>query len=283
MNQTRLFAHNLLAGDLVSRRVSRQSEDRAQRADVFWGADSPRRTSRQLRTGPVCLTLALLTFCSDVPCAAAVRLVTFASGQNRWRAYLAVPDGVGPFPAVIYLHGGRGQAIGGDPKSSAAALAKSGFLGFAPIRDRDPGLTGNIQSVAAALDYVKGLKQAAPSKIGLVGFSRGGLLAFMAATRRHDLKAIVLMAPAEGRGVLRRFLADAGNVQAPALLMVARNDTRQADHVSICRQIHAALQKAGKQSRLQIYPAYGQDGHRLFFEVRGTYWHDVVKHLKAHL
>ncbi len=211
------------------------------------------------------------------------RVVTFASGQNRMRAHLAVPEGDGPFPAVIYLHGGRGQAIGGDPEKTAAALAKSGFLGFAPIRNKDPGLSGNIEGVVAALNYVKGLKQAVPSRMAVIGFSRGGLLAFMAATRRRDLKAIVLMAPAEGRGVLRRFLADARRVNLRSLILVARNDTRQADHVSISRQIHSALQTAGKQSRLVIYPAFAKDGHQLFFQVRASYWRDVEKFLKAHL
>jgi LmbE family N-acetylglucosaminyl deacetylase len=59
--------------------------------------------------------------------------------------------------------------------------------------------------------------------------------------------------------------------------------TRQADHVALSRQTHAALEKAGKPVRLVVYPAFGRDGHVLFFQVRQPYWADVVKFLKDKL
>lgn len=43
------------------------------------------------------------------------------------------------------------------------------------------------------------------------------------------------------------------------------------------------LKKAGKDSRLLVYPSYGKDGHRLFFEVRPTYWKDVENFLRTSL
>ena len=46
---------------------------------------------------------------------------------------------------------------------------------------------------------------------------------------------------------------------------------------------HAALEKAGKPVRLVVYPAFGRDGHLLFFQVRQPYWADVVKFLKDKL
>ena len=105
----------------------------------------------------------------------------------------------------------------------------------------------------------------------------------MAATRRRDLKAVVLMAPAEGRGALRRFLGETPRVNVPTLILVAANDIRQADHVRIARQIHAKLGSANKQSRLVVYPAFGQDGHHLFFKVRASYWRDLEQFLKKNL
>lgn len=269
--------------------VKRSVPTALRKDDLRFTSNSRPATHRQSAMPRPCgwtrrmLIAVMLSAIAYVPTEVLGGVVTFPSGQKRMRAHLAQPAGDGPFPVVVYLHGGRGQAIGGDPQKTAAALAKSGFLGFAPIRDKDPGLTGNIQGVVAALNYVKGLQQADPSRVALIGFSRGGLLAFMAATRRRDLKAIVMMAPAEGRGVLRRFLADARRVNVRTLILVARNDTRQADHVSISRQIHSALQTAGKQSRLVVYPPFGKDGHQLFFQVRASYWRDVEQFLKEHL
>ena len=209
--------------------------------------------------------------------------VVFQSGSSRLKGHVATPNGAGPFPTVIFLHGGKGPIVGGNPRATVQAIAKSGFVGFAPIRRKAPSLAGNVQDVIAAIDYVKSLKNVDAERLAIIGFSRGGLLAFMSSTRRRDLKAVVLMAPAHGRGALRRFLADVGDVTAPTLILVAKNDTRQADHVSISRQINTTLKDAGKETRLIVYPSYGRDGHRLFFEVRQTYWRDVDEFLKNHL
>lgn len=209
--------------------------------------------------------------------------VSFRAGSSQLKGHLATPNGTGPFPAVIYLHGGRGPVVGGDPKATAETLAKSGFVGFAPIRGKNSSLAGNAQEVIAAINYVKNLESVDNQRLAIVGFSRGGLLAFMASTQRRDLKAVVLMAPAHGQGTLRRFLSKVDGVTVATLIVVAKNDTKQADHVTISQQVNKTLKNAGKDSRLILYPSYGRDGHRLFFEVRQTYWRDVEKFLKNHL
>ena len=141
----------------------------------------------------------------------------------------------------------------------------------------------SVVETAAALSFVTGLRKADSTRLAIVGFSRGGLLAFMSATVRRDLKAVVLLAPARGRGALRRSLINVQNVSAPTLILVSKNDNRQADHVSIARQIHASLEQSEKQTELIIYPPWGNDGHRLFFKVRPSYWKDVQKFLTVHL
>ena len=40
--------------------------------------------------------------------------------------------------------------------------------------------------------------------------------------------------------------------------------------------------QAGNTPQLIVYPAYGGDGHEMFFEI-GAYWTDVVEFLKKHL
>ena len=209
--------------------------------------------------------------------------VSFQSGTNRFKGHLATPNGPGPFPAVLFLHGGKGPIVAGDPEGTVETLAKAGFVGFAPIRRNGLALAGNVQNLIAAIDHVKSMKNVNAERLAIIGFSRGGLLAYMSSTRRRDLKAVVLMAPAHGRGALRRFLTRSGDVTASTLILVAQNDTKQADHVSICRQINATLKDAEKDTRLIVYPAYERDGHRLFFEVRKSYWQDVQKFLKSHL
>ncbi len=230
------------------------------------------------------IVTALVTMAVLLDCQVSnAREVFYQSGATRLKGELQTPTGKGPFPAVIYLHGGVPPKVGGDPAATARALAKEGFIGFGPIRKQTVSLAGNIQDVIAAIEYVKKLENVDVDRLAVVGFSRGGLLAFMAATRRNDLKAIVMMAPAPGKGTLVRFLPQASRVTASTLILVASNDTRQADHVTLSRQTHAALEKAGKPVRLVVYPAFGRDGHLLFFQVRQPYWADVVKFLKDKL
>ena len=203
--------------------------------------------------------------------------------HNNQKGYLAKPKGEGPFPVVIFNHGGMGPIVGGAPEDTAKALAEAGFVGFSPIRRQAPPLQGHAEDLIAAIQYVKRLDYVDQERIGLIGFSRGGLLTYMAATQREDLDVVVIMAPADGGGALERFLRQADQVTAPALILVAENDTRQANHVAISRQVESALSRKDKEVTLKVYPAFHNDGHHLFFEVRDSYCRDVEAFLKKHL
>ena len=73
------------------------------------------------------------------------------------------------------------------------------------------------------------------------------------------------------------------SLMAPVLVMVAVNDTVQADHVSIAQEVERSLFDYEKKVELIIYPSFGSDGHALFFEVRDIYWRDVLDFLEDNL
>ena len=208
--------------------------------------------------------------------------VVYGRGDFETKGHLSVPRGNGPFPAVVYNHGGLGNLIGGAPEETAHALAEAGFVGFSPIRRPTVSMRGHLGDVMAAIDYVKQLDYVDENRIALIGFSRGGLLAFMAGARRTDLEAVVVMAAAPGGRDPNLLPSQAQYVSAPVLLLVAENDTTQANHVELMRRTERALQEAGKSARMIVYPPYGTDGHRMFFEV-GAYWSDVVTFLRERL
>jgi dienelactone hydrolase len=213
-----------------------------------------------------------------------VKTVTYRSTPTG-RAYLCRPGGKGPFPVVIYHHGGFAPKVGGCPRETCQALARAGFIGLAPIRRQTVQLRGQVEDVKASIEYARrldGVDGDKKKRIGLIGFSRGGLLTLMAGTQRRDLKALVVMAPAPGRGAIRRVLSRAREIRAPVLTLVAANDRRQADHVKIAREVDRTLKSVGNQHRLIVYPAFGNDGHRMFFQV-GDYWKDVQKFLEQRL
>lgn len=106
--------------------------------------------------------------------------VGFQPGSILLKGYIVTTRDNGPLPVVIFMHGGRGSRVGGDPKGIVEAIAKAGFIGFAWIRSHDSSLAGNIQETIIAIDYVKNLKNVDVERLAVIGFSRGGLLAFLA-------------------------------------------------------------------------------------------------------
>lgn len=197
-------------------------------------------------------------------------------------ATLCVPDLPGPLPAVVYNHGGLGDKIGGAPAETCAALAQAGYVGFSPIRRQTVQMEGHLDDVMAAIDYVLALEYVDGSRLGVMGFSRGGFLTFTAATRRPDFAAVVIMAPAPARGPYAGSLSQGSNITAPVLFLVAENDTVQADHIASTQSYYDAIASGGNQPELIVYPPYGNDGHNMFFEI-GAYWADVVRFLDANL
>jgi dienelactone hydrolase len=192
------------------------------------------------------------------------------------------PAGAGPFAAVVYNHGGLGAVVGGAPVETCRALAVEGFIGVSPIRRATVPIAGHLDDVLAGLALARARPEVDAARIGVLGFSRGGELTFRAALDDRDLDAVVLMAPAPVMGALDEDIARASELTAPALVLVAENDVYQADHLGLARAVHQALQDAGKDVMLIVYPPFGTDGHELFYEV-GDYWPDVVAFLHGHL
>ena len=122
----------------------------------------------------VLFALALASCANDD--ASEVASVTYRTDEPTLTGYLCKPAGPGPFPAVVYNHGGLGHIIGGAPRATCQALAASDFIGFSPIRRQTRPLHGHLDDVLAALDYVRGLNVVDPGRVGMIGFSRGGLV-----------------------------------------------------------------------------------------------------------
>lgn len=218
----------------------------------------------------------------DIPRVSGPENVTYQSGAFTHRGYLCKPPGSGLFPGVVFNHGGLGQEIGGDLEGMCLAIAKEGYVGFSPVRRQTVPLDGHLDDALAAVEYLKTIPEVDDTRLAFTGFSRGGLLTFMAAVHRADYLAVVLMAPAPAGDTLERYLPQAGNVSAPVLVLVAENDVYQADHVKLTHDVEDALRSAGKEVRLIQYPPFGDDGHELFFEVRG-WWEDVAAFLDEEL
>ena len=221
---------------------------------------------------------------TQVPNEAFEREVVYTKGGQNLSGYLCKPKGQGPFPAVVYNHGGEGGSIGGAPRETCDFLARSNFVGFSPIRRKDKDLDKNLTDVKTAVDYVKRLAYVDKDHIGIMGFSRGGLLTYMVAAEKEFVAQIIMASAPPGKVELDKL---AKKFSSPTLLLVSKNDTsknnsEKQDHLAVAKQMKSAIETAEKEVELIIYPPYKENGHLMFFEI-GDYWDDVLKFLTKNL
>ncbi len=219
--------------------------------------------------------------------------VKIAGRVDERRALVCAPKGQPPFAAVVFNHGSIVDMLGWPGATQRGyrldrvceALAAEGYFVFAQIRENAARGRGfqdyedvYREIVLQAVDHVKTLVGVDGSRIALAGFSMGGLVSFKVALERSDLRAVALLAPAFGRGLLGEAAKSAENISAPVLVMVEQSDGAPILHgVGI---LEKALSSRGKPLRLIRYDRGG--GHELFYDV-GYWWDDLKAFLHEHL
>ena len=121
-----------------------------------------------------------------------------------------------------------------------------------------------------AIDYVKRLPDVDPSRIALTDNSRGGLLTLMVGVEQPDLKALVIMAPAEIGRNLSNALSRISSLNAPVLLLVEKSD--EPEFQNNFDTLDRVLRENKKEVKSIRYDRGG--GHRLFHGA-GYYLQDV--------
>ena len=128
-------------------------------------------------------------------------------------ATLTIPQGKGPFPAVVLITGSGPQDRDETLLGHKPFLILADYLtrhGIVVLRADDRGTaksTGDFKTATTAdfatdteagIAYLKTRAEVNPRKIGLIGHSEGGVIAPMIAARNKDVAFIVMMA---GTGV----------------------------------------------------------------------------------
>jgi len=121
-------------------------------------------------------------------------------------AELFYREGMSRAPGVLLL-GGSGGGMGWGART-AALLAREGIAAMAVAYFNAEGLPPHLveiplEYVEEALDSLAARPEVAPSRISLVGYSKGAELALLAASRRQDVSSVVAFAP--GSAVFQGF------------------------------------------------------------------------------
>ena len=224
-------------------------------------------------------------------------LQNIATGKpgERLTSWLSTPQGDGPFPAVVLLHGCGGlerytlhRTMWRGLRQHAALLNKNGYAtlivdSFGPrgIKDgcRHPLKYHPLQVSDArdAFDHLAGLPFVDKERIGLVGLSLGGGTALrIAAAKDDDYSAFVAYYPYCERGKFNQFYR-------PLLIMVgAKDDWTPA---CLCRDLEEHLRTSQvsevRDFELVVYPGAH---HSFDLPITGVYsieGHTVAQDHKA--
>jgi dienelactone hydrolase len=141
---------------------------------------------------------------------ASVHDITYAGPKGRITAFFVVPEGDGPFPAVLFMPGAPGARY--TFFSESLELARRGIasllpdppyarppivdvVSFAPA-DKD-GIVQEVVEMRRGVDFLVSRDEVDPSRLGYVGFSWGASLGaiFSAVERRVSSFALMSAIP----------------------------------------------------------------------------------------
>src|SRR5215469_5425168 len=252
------------------------------------------------------LLLAASTVSAQGSPPASAKPVSFPSPGGTLYGFLYVPEGKGPFPAVLWNHGSE-KRPGWQPEL-ASFYTSHGFVFFLPhrrgqgrspgpyimdeIRDGGPLLAVRAQQVAnddvvAAMAWLRTQPEVDANRIVVSGCSFGGIQTLLTAEKGLGARAFVAFAPAAqswANGALDDRLEDAvKHAKAPVFILQAKND-----YSTQPEEVLGKIAKAhGGEAR--IYPAFGntpQEGHWGFATTRAgilVWGEDVLQFIEVAL
>lgn len=192
---------------------------------------------------------------------------TINTGVNgKVRAELMMPDGPGPFPAILVLHTSGGMQP--EDLSYAKRLVKEGYVVLVPYfleaygiaaATRQDSFTTYANAIYADFEATLGLlsknEKVDGKKLGAVGFSNGGYFAlWLAATGKVQAGVAYYGAVTGARTDMQfaRFRAAFSSISSPVLILHGEADSTVP--IEKVRQLDSILTAAGSPHEFHEYP-----------------------------
>ena len=226
---------------------------------------------------------------------------------DGWRiaGFFGRPRGPGPYPGVVFNRGANG-ANGALTGTEIVPLVEAGFVAAGSQYRGGPGSEGtdhvggeDLHDVQQLFSLLGGLPYVDPERMGMMGFSRGGMMTYLCLkhetlAKEHHIRAAVTVGgvadlfqwghdrpqivksvylghigphPDEDPEPYRQRSATHWPelINAPLLLLHGEADERVS--VTQSRRLQALLQDRGKEVSLQTYP----EGDHLLRRYQGGY------------
>ena len=252
------------------------------------------------------LSAALILTLSAVACTARAApvpaQVEIASGNLKLHAQLYKPDGNGPFPAVIALHGCGGLSAGNEPvapryRDWAEELVKAGYAVLLPdsfgsrevgpqCREKERKVLARRERVAdvtAAHKWLIAQGWVARDRISLIGWAHGASTVLWAvrpqlATRgkEPDYRSAIAFYPE-----CRISSRTGWSARVPTLLLIGGNDDVAAP--ALCKQMVDGARGRTALTRITVYPDAPHDFDRADLPLRALDGHDPTLPEHGHI
>ncbi len=128
--------------------------------------------------------------------------ITYMSDGLRVKGYIAFPKSAGPHPCVVYNRGGNREFGSWTDARAARILAKIASWGYVVVASQYRGNGGgegkeefggsDVNDVLNLVPLLAGEPRADTSRIGIYGWSRGGMMTYLALKRTSRFRAAVV-------------------------------------------------------------------------------------------
>lgn len=212
------------------------------------------------------------TFTDKAWAAAAPETVEISAGDNKLKGVLYRPEGAGPFPAVVALHGCGGLynssgVVRAVYRDWAQRLVAQGFALIFPdsygarglgnqCRTRGRAARMAIERVTdanAARVWLAAQAWAERSRISLLGWSSGGITALWTvrpkpggAVEPNDFRSAVAIYPG-----CARLNATAWSARVPTLILIGSAD--EVGSAAVCQQMVAGARGRSARALVHVY------------------------------
>lgn len=199
--------------------------------------------------------------------------VTIKSGDEEIKGFLAVPEGKGPFPAIVVIQEWWG--LNDWIKDNARRFAAKGYVALAPDLYRgkvtnDMKIAGQLRKgmpqdralrdLKAAVAYLEAMPNVDKNRIGSIGWCMGGQLSLQLALADSRVHACVIC-----YGSVTSDEAKLKSLNAKVLGIFGEDD--KGIPAKGVREFEQALKAAGRGvEAIQIYPGAG---HGFMREMNG--------------
>jgi dienelactone hydrolase len=250
------------------------------------------------------LSAALILTISAVACTAraAPQQVEIAAGALKLHAQLYKPEGNGPFPVVIALHGCGGLSAANEPvapryREWAEQLLKAGYAVLWPdsfgsrevgpqCREKERKVLARrerVADVAASHKWLVAQSWVAQDRISLIGWAHGASTVLWAVrpqlasrSKEPDYRSAIAFYPE-----CRISSRTGWSARVPTLLLIgARDDVASPP---LCKQMVDGARGRSALARIVVYPAAPHDFDRANLPLRALDGNDPTMPEHGHI